>query len=639
MSPSEILKFYRDSIAAIFGGMGYSNPPDDFSGVVIDGKTYWVMMRNDGCYVWFDEQGRKHLLRDTPRVKYEFINIKDARVSTVKQCYRTPGGEVEVKIHTYMNNRGEVLMERIFVINSTDVDIPIDTRYESIPELWVPIDCHIAEMTDRELIYVLKCYHTPGGKVQVEGIESFDPRINPEVFHYEVLQTTDEDIPAGTEYSFIPATWSRMVCDFPDMTGREILSVTECYDTGTGRVKLEGYRVFDYIMDVRKEWYRVKESTDPRNPVGTIITSIDEDWSQVVCDFTDMEDRDIEVTTECYKTNAGKVKLEVLTSWDGNIGVRDKSYKVLETTDPSQPEGASFSSLPSSWVRTVCDFDNMEERDIKSFTECFVLGNGKRVKTDHIISYDSKISARHEEWLITRSEDEDVIVGDSYLLLPVDWNRAVCDMPDMESRFLDTTDTCYDTGNGMVKIRRQESIDFTLGVRAFDYKIVESTDNAHPINTTPTQNVVDSWTIISCDLSTIDVDDCYEIDSMKIHLKGIRVVNPALQDIKSKLYVVYSEHPDYNVGDELTEIPEGAKVAVCEYADRSQRHALPFKECYSTLGGDIYIEGHRIVDNKLEAEIMRATVMESTDPTLPVGTEITKLQNGATLKPCRCKTC
>lgn len=36
----------------------------------------------------------------------------------------------------------------------------------------------------------------------------------------------------------------------------------------------------------------------------------------------------------------------------------------------------------------------------------------------------------------------------------------------------------------------------------------------------------------------------------KIHLKGFRTVNPALQDIKSILYVVYSDHPDYNVGDE-----------------------------------------------------------------------------------------
>ena len=37
---------YLKRLASIFGSMGFSVPPDDFSGVVIDGKTYPVMMRN-----------------------------------------------------------------------------------------------------------------------------------------------------------------------------------------------------------------------------------------------------------------------------------------------------------------------------------------------------------------------------------------------------------------------------------------------------------------------------------------------------------------------------------------------------------------------------------------------------------------
>ena len=50
---------YLKRLASIFGSMGFSVPPDDFSGVVIDGKTYPVMMRNDGCYVYFDDKGVK----------------------------------------------------------------------------------------------------------------------------------------------------------------------------------------------------------------------------------------------------------------------------------------------------------------------------------------------------------------------------------------------------------------------------------------------------------------------------------------------------------------------------------------------------------------------------------------------------
>ena len=202
---------YLKRLASIFGSMGFSVPPDDFSGVVIDGKTYPVMMRNDGCYVYFDDKGVKRLVSEVPKKDYQFINIKDARVSIVNQCYRTPGGQVEARIHTYMNNKGEILAEKIFIINSSDVDTPIGTELDKIPAEWVAIDCRIAEMTDRELIFVSKCYATEGGKVQIEGVESVDPRLNPEVSHYEVVNTTDDSNPIGTEYDKIPDTWRRIV--------------------------------------------------------------------------------------------------------------------------------------------------------------------------------------------------------------------------------------------------------------------------------------------------------------------------------------------------------------------------------------------------------------------------------------------
>ena len=842
---------YLKRLASIFGSMGFSVPPDDFSGVVIDGKTYPVMMRNDGCYVYFDDKGVKRLVSDVPRKDYQFINIKDARVSIVNQCYRTPGGQVEARIHTYMNNKGEILAEKIFIINSSDIDIPIGSEFDKVPDGWVAIDCSIAEMTDRELIFVSKCYATEGGKVQIEGVESVDPRLNPEVSHYEVVNTTDDSNPIGTEYDAIPDTWNRIVCDFPDMTQREIIPVLKCFDTGTGRVQIEGYKIFDYEMGTRKEWYRVKQSTDPENPVGKFITSISDDWVEVVCDFTDMEDRDIEVTVECYKTPAGKVKLEVLTSWDGNIGVRDKSYKVLETTDPSQPEGASFSSLPDTWVRAVCDFDDMEERDIRSYVECYDGGNGPvklrrlvsydskikarytrfevldsddagfvpgtglatlpdrfslvpcdfvdfedrmlqqrkecydtgngRVQVSRITSYDGDISIRRTSYVVTRSEDTDVSVDRIYKDIPGGWTRMVCEMDDMESRdiesyvechdtgdgnvkvrrivsydakigdrytryevmesdnggfvpgqrlstlpaewslvscdftdmedrmlsntvecyrstngvvrvihtasydgelgvrseswevvsstdngihvgdkarslwkgltrieceepdymdrLIDTTETCYDTGKGTVKIRRQESLNGNLDVKTFDYKIVESSDPDHPINTTPTQVVINGWTVISCDLNIMEVDDCYEVGGHKIHLKGFRTVNPALQDIKSILYVVYSDHPDYHAGDEINSIPEGAKVTICDYADKSQRHMIPVRECYEVADGRFYVEGSRLVDNNMVVERMSVMVMESSSPTYPVGTTLTSIPDGATIVACLCQTC
>lgn len=772
---------YLKRLASIFGSMGFSAPPDDFSGVIINGETYPVMMRNDGCYVYFDEKGIKHSISDIPRKDYRFVNIKDARVSIVNQCYRTPGGQVEARIHTYMNNKGDVLAEKIFIINSTDVDTPIGSEFNKIPNEWIPIDCSIAEMIDRELVFVSKCYATGTGKVQIEGIESVDPRLHPEISHYEVIRSEDPSNPMGKELDLIPDSWTRIVCDFPDMTQREILPVLKCFDTPTGRIQIEGYKIFDYEMGPRKEWYRIKQSTDPENPVGAIIRSIDEDWTEVVCDFTDMEDRDIEVTIECYKTPAGKVKLETLTSWDGNIGVRNKSYKVLETTDPSQPEGASFISLPDTWVRVVCDFTDMEDRDIEIVSECY--GNGsKHIKLNHITSYDGKMDVRYERWEVTnsntgdyrkgdkldtvpsgyglidcdfvdyedrmlqsrkecydsgagrvevrkvvsydgslgtrtshfvvvRSENPDVIVDRIYDSVPAAWTRKICDMADMESRetistmecydtangqirvnhiksfladlkrfegeryivlsstdgniavgtemtsiadnmtrieceepdymdrLIDTTETCYDTGKGTVKIRRQESLNGNLNVKTFDYKIIESTDPDHPVNTTPTQTVINGWTVISCDLNIMDVDDCYEVGGHKIHLKGFRTVNPALQDIKSILYVVYSDHPDYNVGDELSSMPDGAKVTICDYADKSQRHMVPVRECYEVADGRFYVEGSRLMDNNMVVERMSLMVLESSSPTYPVGTTLTSIPDGATIVACLCQTC
>lgn len=700
---------YLKRLASIFGSMGFSVPPDDFSGVVIDGKTYPIMMRNDGCYVYFDDKGVKRLVSDVPRKDYQFINIKDARVSIVNQCYRTPGGQVEARIHTYMNNKGEILAEKIFIINSSDVDTPIGTELDKVPAEWVAIDCSIAEMTDRELIFVSKCYATEGGKVQIEGVESVDPRLNPEVSHYEVVNTTDDSNPIGTKYNAIPDTWRRIVCDFPDMTQREIIPVLKCFDTGTGRVQIEGYKIFDYEMGTRKEWYRVKQSTDPENPVGKFITSISDDWVEVVCDFTDMEERDIRSYVECYDGGNGNVKLRRLVSYDSKIKARYVRFEVLESDDAGFVPGAELATLPDGFSLVSCDFTDMEDRMPIDIEECYKTSAGS-VRMRHVVSYDGDLGKRNQFWeivdssdnkyglgnrinnipadfirercalerlddRITRnavecystpggsvrikstyvinplnhvrsynhhvlsSTDNDIKIGTQYISLPSNFTRIECEEPDYMDRLIDTTETCYDTGNGTVKIRRQESLNGNLDLKTFDYKIVESTDPAYRLNTTPTQSVIDGWTVISCDLNIMDVDDCYEIGGHKIHLKGFRTVNPALQDIKSKLYVVYSDHPDYGVGDELSSIPDGAKVTICDYADKSQRHMVPVRECYEVADGRFYVEGSRLVDNDMVVERMSVMVLESSSQTYPVGTTLTSIPDGATIVACLCQTC
>lgn len=629
---------YLKRLASIFGSMGFSVPPDDFSGVVIDGKTYPVMMRNDGCYVYFEDKGVKRLVSEVPKKDYQFINIKDARVSIVNQCYRTPGGQVEARIHTYMNNKGEILAEKIFIINSSDIDTPIGTELDKIPAEWVAIDCSIAEMTDRELIFVSKCYATEGGKVQIEGVESVDPRLNPEVSHYEVVNTTDDSNPIGTKYNAIPDTWRRIVCDFPDITQREIIPVLKCFDTGTGRVQIEGYKIFDYEMGTRKEWYRVKQSTDPENPVGEFITSISDDWVEVVCDFTDMEDRmpiDIE---ECYRTSNGSIRMRHVVSYDGDLGKRNQFWEIVDSSDNGYGLGDRMNSIPSVFIRERCAIERLDDRITRSAIECYSTPGGSvRIKSTYVINPLNHVRSYNHH--VLSSTDNDIKIGIQYISLPSNFTRIECEEPDYMDRLIDTTETCYDTGNGTVKIRRQESLNGNLDLKTFDYKIVESTDPAYRLNTTPTQSVIDGWTVISCDLNIMDVDDCYEIGGHKIHLKGFRTVNPALQDIKSKLYVVYSDHPDYGVGDELSSIPDGAKVTICDYADKSQRHMVLVRECYEVADGRFYVEGSRLVDNDMVVERTSLTVMESSSPTYPVGTTLTSIPDGATIVACLCQTC
>ena len=359
----------------------------------------------------------------------------------------------------------------------------------------------------------------------------------------------------------------------------------------------------------------------------------------VPCDFTDMEDRNVQVYRECYAFKGQRIEVDKVVSYDGDLGDRKAKYIVRESEDGTILIDQEYDEIPFGWKRSPCELENLRDRHVSYYDQCYVTENDKRVKIHNIVIYNSLGYEYYHFYEVTQSEDDKYEVGDINSSMIDKWSRVECEMPDMENRFLDTTDTCYDTGNGTVKIRRQESIDYKLNVREFDYKIVESTDPDHPTNTTPTQDTVRGWTVISCDLNIMEVDDCYEVGGHKIHLKGFRTVNPALQDIKSILYVVYSDHPDYSAGDELNSIPEGAKVTICDYADKSQRHMVPVRECYEVADGRFYVEGSRLVDNNMVVERMSVMVLESSSQTYPVGTTLTSIPDGATIVACLCQTC
>ena len=89
----------------------------------------------------------------------------------------------------------------------------------------------------------------------------------------------------------------------------------------------------------------------------------------------------------------------------------------------------------------------------------------------------------------------------------------------------------------------------------------------------------------------------------------------------------------------MSSIPDGAKLTICDYADKSQRHVVPVRECYEVQDGRFYVEGSRLVDNDMVVERTSLTVMESSSPTYPVGTTLTAIPVGATIVACLCETC
>ena len=89
----------------------------------------------------------------------------------------------------------------------------------------------------------------------------------------------------------IPEDWVRMVCDFPDMTDREIVEVDECYKTDGGKVNIKGYQSIDAVLGVREQYYYIVKTTDEAYPQWTRIDKIPNEWTKTECDFPDLTER------------------------------------------------------------------------------------------------------------------------------------------------------------------------------------------------------------------------------------------------------------------------------------------------------------------------------------------------------------
>lgn len=558
-----------DKITNIVGKWGSSQPVDDSkSGIKIGDKIYQVVVSLNGCYWYLDEEGKKHPVSGIPATtEWEWINIAEKVIKDFKTCYRTPGGKVEVWSWYLLNDQMDVLKETHRITDSADMDNPVGKVLTKIPDEWVMIDCDLPDMTERDITFVSRCYKTPDGKVEIEGLEAIDDKISIRESIYTVIQSTDDNFPAGYVFKLIPENWVRMVCDFPDMTERDVTYVLECYTTKKGKVQVEGLIAIDNILGSREEVYTVLQSTDPDIKVGTVLDSIPEDWVRMVCDFPDMTDREIVEVDECYKTDGGKVNIKGYQAIDAILGVREQYYYIVKTTDVAYSQWTRIDKIPNEWTKTECDFPDLTERHIMSVDECYTTPGGK-IHLGGYRSVDSIIGVRDEYLIVMETTDPDIQRGATFNKIQEGWQRIVCDFPDATTSDTEIVENCYKTEKGKVQIRTYITMDGYGNTRELRHMVLKTTDPDYNIGSNIDQIPV-GWLSIECDFASAtqrhirQVKDCYGSDAGSIYVEGEIVYNNDLDIDKMALTVMESTDPAIAVGTTLAAIPAGYVKTVC----------------------------------------------------------------------------
>lgn len=409
---------------------GFTYPPDPYSGVIIDGKEYPTLMSSTGCFFFMLETGELVQLSTVKKEDWEWVNINEKHLQHFKTCYRTPGGTVEVWTWLSINDELEIRRERHNITDSTDINFPVGTEFETaIPGDWVQVDCDLPDMTERDIMFVGGCYKTPDGKVEIEGIESIDDKIGLYKSVYRVLQSTDPNNPAGKVFQVIPDEWFRIVCDFPDQTQRTITPINNCYATGNGKVRVEGYAVLavggDEVIATKYMYFSVVETTDNNHPVGQSFTSVPEDWDKIVCDFYDRTERDTEVYKGCYATGGGKVELKHFVTFNGAGDITAEKYIVLRSTDPAYTNALQLDKIPSTFTHIECDFASLTERHIVPLRECYE-GTEGRLFVEGIALMDNNLATFQHKYVVQESTIESIPEGSKLDVIPDGLTRVPC---------------------------------------------------------------------------------------------------------------------------------------------------------------------------------------------------------------------
>lgn len=420
----------KQSLFYMWENGGLSFPPDEFSGVMIDGKEYVTVVSQAGCFFYFDENAKLVKLSTIPKDKWEWVNLNEKHLQHFKTCYRTPGGTVELWSWFSLNDQLKIRKQIHNITDSTDLNFPTGTNIEGeLPADWIQVDCDLPDMTERDILFMGGCYSTPGGKAEIEGIESRDDKMGLYMSTYRVLQSTDRNNPAGKIFNVIPDEWNRIVCDFPDQTVRSIQPINNCYATGNGKVRVEGYASMSVLGNesivTKYMYFSIVETTDNNFPVGVSFTEVPESWDKIVCDFYDRTERDTEVYKGCYSTGKGKVELKHFITFNGAGDVMKEKYIVLRSTDPDYLNSLQLDKLPEIFKPIECDFASLTERHIIPVRECYEGPEGK-LYVEGIALMDNNLATFLHKYVVYESTVVDIPEGSKLDSIPAGFTRIPC---------------------------------------------------------------------------------------------------------------------------------------------------------------------------------------------------------------------
>lgn len=423
-------------------------------------------------------------------------DMTERDITMISRCYRTPKGKVEIEGLEAIDDKIQIRESIYTIIQSTDPDWPANKDFNVIPNDWVRMVCDFPDMTERDVTFVEECYTTPGGKVQIEGLEAIDNILGIRKSIYTIIQTTDEDLPAGTTMNSIPEDWVRMVCDFPDMTERHIVEVDECYNTGNGKVEVKGYQAIDSVLGVREQYYYIFNSTDANYEVWEQIEKIPNSWIKTTCDFVDMTERHVINVDECYSTEGGKVHVGGYRAVDGELGVRKSYLIVMESTDPETVKGTTMTSIPEGWDQVVCDFPDPTTADTEIVTNCYNTGSGK-VKLRTYLTFDGEGNIRSSRHIVMRSTDASVAVGSEIDEISKLWAPTECDFASASERHILNVKYCLQNGDNKIFAEGYRIVNNELEEDKIELVVLESTDDSIAVGST-LDSIPEGYTRIVC---------------------------------------------------------------------------------------------------------------------------------------------